>query len=337
MFLFQPLIYFLSHEYLLTFCLAANNPTVYSLLQDKSLGHPLWALRYTARAAAFISEVFRPACPISSTSTIILFFGDGYKHLLICLQAFKSSLFHSSQNLLFKNANPIQLLPGKTTPAAVHGTWGTMQIRSPSYSFLQAFCCGDEARPHACASPQRSSSSSCSTCKSSHWATTAQQGAAPHLAVTYSGGFGKGLRLRLVFVSSLTSSFPHKIRRKDFPSLLLLVIDATVVCVKYITDFLSSYIFFTFIRSFVLCVYVTHTHVHAMEHVWRSEDSSWKSGLSLYHVNVGTELNLGGNCLYQLSHLISHPAPRSLTYFSLFTETGHFCKDSRFLLVWSII
>lgn len=63
MFLFQPLIYFLSHEYRLTFCLAANNPTIYSLLQEKSLGHPLWALRYTARAAGFISEVFRPARP----------------------------------------------------------------------------------------------------------------------------------------------------------------------------------------------------------------------------------------------------------------------------------
>lgn len=144
--------------------------------------------------------------------------------------------------------------------------------------------------------------------------------------MTYSGGFGKGFSLRSVFVSSLPSSCPHKIRRKDIPSLLLLVIDATVVCVEYITDFLSFYIVFTFIRSFVLCEY-------AMEHVWRSEDSSWKSGLSLYHVNVGTELNLGGNCLYQLSHLISHPAPRSLTYFSLFTETVHFCKDSRFLLV----
>lgn len=139
MFLFQPLIHFLSHEYLLTFCLAANNPTIYSLLQEKSLGHPLWALRYTARDAGFISEVFRPAHPISSTSTVILFFGDGYKHLLICLQAFKSSLLHSSQNLLFKNANPVRLLPGKTIPAAVHGTLGTIQIQSPGCWFLQAF------------------------------------------------------------------------------------------------------------------------------------------------------------------------------------------------------
>lgn len=107
-----------------------------------------------------------------------------------------------------------------------------------------------------------------------------QLGAAPHLALTYSGGFGKGLSLSdwCLFLVCLVAVLT---RLEGTASHLCY----GCVCVEYITDFLSSYIFFTFIRSFVLCVCVTYTHVHAMEHVWRLEDSLWKSGLSLYHVN----------------------------------------------------
>lgn len=171
---------------------------------------PLQGLLVLSRKFSAQPARFPLPPPLSCSS------GDGYKHLLICL-------LHSSQNLRFKMQIQSGYFLAKAL-AAFHRTWGTIQIGSPRHSFLQAFCCGDEARPHVCASLQRSHSGSRFPCKSSHRATTTQLGAAPHLAVTYSGGFAKGLSLRLVFVSSLPSSCPHKIRRKGVPSLLRLCV-----------------------------------------------------------------------------------------------------------------
>lgn len=74
---------------------------------------PLQGLLVLSRKFSVQPARFPPPPPLSCSS------GDGYKHLLICLQAFKSSLLHSSQNLLFKMqiqsgyflAKPLELLP----------------------------------------------------------------------------------------------------------------------------------------------------------------------------------------------------------------------------------
>lgn len=73
---------------------------------------PLQGLLVLSRKFSAQPARFPPPPPLPCSS------GDGYKHLLICLQAFTSSLLHGSQNLLFKMqiqsgyflAKPLELL-----------------------------------------------------------------------------------------------------------------------------------------------------------------------------------------------------------------------------------